>query len=59
MNPTEVPVVEAIRTVSLAQLWPLLLEWPWVRDTLYMTREGSSWVVVPDRIHWVRTVWWN
>ena len=58
-NPTEVPVVEAIRMESMLQLWPALLDWPHVNDVLWVNRAGSWWIPRPGVLNFARVVWWN
>ena len=55
MNPTEVPVVEAIRS-QLRFCW---LDWPHVNDVLWVNRAGSWWIPRPGVLNFARVVWWN
>jgi len=59
LNPTEVPVVEAIRAVNYAYGLPLLVPWPVVTRVLWVSREGSSWLPAWGRLNWARTIWLN
>jgi len=57
-NPTEIPVVEAIRMVHQAMLFPMLLPWPHVCDVLWLSRGGAWWTRRPG-LNFARLVWRN
>jgi len=59
VKPTEIALVEVVRTRFLVQLWPASLPWPKVYDTLWLNRKRSWWKPQPNEVNWNRLVWWN
>ena len=58
-NPTEVPVVEAVRVASQAMLFPYYLPWPKVSDILWVTPKGAWWGARLNEVASALVVWWN